>query len=134
MEPEGDIVCDRDAGQYAADVENKHCITVQICRDSPSSHPACFSLFSRIPCINIHTTAYIAVCSTVHTDSTHYAKHVRTQVSESLEREEVVTRREGEVQAMGDGGVSQHCMQPDHNTETNTIWKLEGVAVIVLSL
>lgn len=33
---------------------------------------------------------------------------------------------------MGDSGMSQHCTEPDHNAETNTIWKPESVAVIVL--
>lgn len=39
MELEWDSVCERDGGQHTADVENKQRITVQILRDSPSSHP-----------------------------------------------------------------------------------------------
>lgn len=35
-----------------------------------------------------------------------------------------------EVQALGDSGMSQHCIEPDHNA----IWKPGSVAVIVLLL
>lgn len=35
---------------------------------------------------------------------------------------------------MEDSGMSQHCTEPDHSVETNTIWEPESVAVILLFL
>lgn len=37
---------------------------------------------------------------------------------------------QAEVQAMGESGMSQHCTQPNDNTETNNIWKPESVIVL----
>lgn len=122
-------MCEREAGWHAPDIKD---IVVEIIRDSPSCHhpPA---TFFRIPMSKV--TAHIAVCSTVHTDCTLYAKLARRQTSESTEREhrKTWTWRHGR-QTMGDSGMSQHCTEPDHNTETNTIWKPYSVTLVVLFL
>lgn len=99
-----------------------------ILRDSPSTHTTCLPLLFRIPCTHVRATGHVAVCSTVHTDSTLYAKLPRRQMSESIKG------GQAEVQAMGDSGMSQQCTQPGDNTETNTIWKPESVTVLFLHL
>lgn len=93
---EWDSVCERYAGPKTADIEKQHSLTVQIWRESLSSHPpACLSssgfhaeMFQRL-LISLFAQQFT-------TDSTFYAKLARGQVSVSGERNtETVTRGDG---------------------------------------
>lgn len=116
----------KDAGLLTANVENKHCITVQFLGIPHPPTPPAFLSSSGFHAQTLERLV-MSLFAQQFTPIPHFMQSLQGDKCLRVSR-----GGQAEVQAMGDGGMSQQCTQPGDNAETNTIWKTESVIVLFL--